>query len=491
MTEPADTPTNTSGARSNTEEQGRGARGSDLGGQADVLGDGRELSAATVAEFADARSQALLREAARVLPGGVNTAKRKISPTLCVRRGKGGWIETVDGAQLIDHHCAYGAVFLGHAQPEIGRRVQEAMHSGVLFGIGVTELELQVARKIVEHVPCADLVLMCGSGSEATFHAIRVARGATGRGKVVKFQGCYHGSHDYVALNYLSAPGRLGQPDPFSAGVLPAAIANTLVCRFNDLDDVEQTFGRHPDQIAAVIVEPIAHNAASIMPTPEFLPGLRSICDREGAVLIFDEVITGFRHGLGGYQAIAGVTPDLTTLGKALGNGVPVAALAGRYELMSRFSTTSDGDVWFAGTYNGNAVGLAAALASIDVLECEQVHEHVFRLGSRMRAGLREVASDVGIPAIVSGFGSVFHLLFMDGELFSYDDVLRNDADLQVTYRRELLARGVLEIPENLGRSHILYCHTDDDIDRSLEAARVALAAALDLQAEPARRVRS
>ena len=464
-----------------------GDRGRGSSGSAGALGDGRELSGAAVAGFANMRSQTLLRDAARVLPGGVNTAKRKISPALCVRRGHGGWIETVDGARLIDHHCAYGAVFLGHAQPEIGRRVQEAMRAGGLFGVGVTELEVQVARKIVEHVPCADLALMCGSGTEATFHAIRVARAASGRSKILKFQGCYHGSHDYVALNYLSTPEHLGHPDPFSAGSLPSAITNTLVCRFNDLDDVEQAFARHPDQIAAVIVEPIAHNAASIMPAPEFLPGLRAICDREGTALIFDEVITGFRHGLGGYQAIASVTPDLTTLAKALGNGVPIAALAGSHELMNRFSTTPDGDVWFAGTYNGNAVGLAAALASIEILEREPVHEHVFRLGDRMRAGLREVAADAGIPAIVSGFGSVFVLLFMDGELRSYDDALRNNAALQVAYRRELLTRGVLEIPENLGRSHILYSHTDDDIDRSLEATQSALAAALDQQVKPQR----
>lgn len=446
------------------------------------IGDGRELTDATVQGYDDERSRALLREAARVLPGGVNTAKRRVSPAVCPRRGQGGWIETVDGARLIDHHCAYGAVFLGHALPELGGRVQQAMREGTLFGIGVTELEVEVARKIVEHVPSADLCLMCGSGSEATFHAIRLARGATGRAKVVKFQGCYHGSHDYVALNYLSPAERVGAPDPFSAGVLPEAIANTLVCGFNDLDDVRQTFESHPDEIAAVIVEPIAHNAASIMPAPEFLPGLRTICDREGAVLIFDEVITGFRHAMGGYQALVGVTPDLTTLAKALGNGVPVAALAGRHELMNRFSTTADGDVWFAGTYNGNAVGLAAALTSIETLEREPVHEHVFRLGERMRSGLRDIADEAGIPAVVSGFGSVFVLLFMDGELRTYADVLRNDAELQVAYRRQLLARGVLEVPENLGRSHIMYSHSDDDVDRTLEASRDSLAVVLGHQ---------
>jgi glutamate-1-semialdehyde 2,1-aminomutase len=443
------------------------------------LGDGRERSDAAVGGYVDDASRALLRRAAHVIPGGVNTAKRKISPALCVRRGCGGRIQTLDGAWLIDHHCAYGAVFLGHALPEIAASIGEAMRTGGLFGVGVTELEVEVARKIVKHVPSADLALLCGSGSEATFHAIRLARAATGRNKIMKFQGCYHGAHDYVALNYLSSGDHLGHADPFSAGVLPDAAANTVVCRFNDLDDVEHAFARYQEQIAAIIVEPIAHNAGSIMPTHEFLPGLRAICEREGAVLIFDEVITGFRHGLGGYQAIAGVTPDLTTLAKALGNGAPVAAIAGSHKLMSRFSTTADGDVWFAGTYNGNAIALAAALASIEILEREPVHQHVFRLGERMRAGLRQIALDAGIPAVVSGFGSVFVWLFMEGGLLSYDDVLRNDAELQVAYRRELLARGVFEMPENLGRSHLMYSHSDEDVDRALEAAAASLKAVL------------
>jgi glutamate-1-semialdehyde 2,1-aminomutase len=450
------------------------------------LGDGRETSASTVGGYTEQASVALLRKASRVIPGGVNTAKRKVAPAVCVRRGQGGWIETMDRARLIDHHCAYGAVFLGYAYPEVTARVTEAMRTGVLFGVGVTDLEVAVAEKIVKHVPSADQVLMCGSGTEANFHAIRLARAVTGRSKLLKFQGCYHGSHDYVALNYLSAQDRVGQPDPFSAGILPTVLDHSLVCRFNDLDDVERAFADSPDQIAAVIVEPVAHNAASIMPTPEFLPGLRAICDREGAILIFDEVITGFRHALGGYQSISGVTPDLTTLAKALGNGFPVAAVAGSLDLMSRFSTTSDGDVWFAGTYNGNGVGLAAALASIEVLEREPVHEHVFRLGDRMRAGLTAIAAAAGVPAMVSGFGSVFVLLFMEGPLRSYEDVLRNDAELQVAYRRELLAQGIFEIPENLGRSHIAYSHGDDDIDRSLEAAATSLRKALDSRARRA-----
>jgi glutamate-1-semialdehyde 2,1-aminomutase len=425
-------------------------------------------------------SSRLLEEARRWIPGGVNTAKRRVQPPLCVRGGQGAEIETVDGRRLIDYHAAYGAVLLGHGYPAVGRAVAEAAERGVLYGVGVTEAETRLAEKITSHVPSAERVLLCGSGSEATLHAIRLARAVTGRSKIVKFQGGYHGFHDYVARNYLSLPPRVGGRDPFSAGLLDAAVDHTLVCDFNDLAAVEELFRRDGDDIAAVIVEPIAHNAASILPKPGFLPGLRSLCTRAGALLLFDEVITGLRHHLGGYQAIAGVTPDLTTLAKALGNGFPIAAVAGRGEYMDRFNTSDRGDVWFAGTCNGNLAGVAAALAGIEALEREDVHEHVFRLGERMRAGLREVAARASVPATVSGFGSVFLLCFMEGPLEGYEDVLRNDAELFVTYRRELARRGVFEMPENLGRSHLMYSHTDAHVDHTLEAAEAALLSALD-----------
>jgi glutamate-1-semialdehyde 2,1-aminomutase len=261
--------------------------------------------------------------------------------------------------------------------------------------------------------------------------------------------------------------------------MLDAAVDATLVCRFNDLDDVAATFAAHPEQIAAVILEPVAHNSPGLLPEEGFLAGLRALCDREGAMLIFDEVITGFRHHIGGYSALCGVIPDLATLGKAMGNGFPVAAVAGRRELLERYTTTADGDVHYGGTFNGNAVAVEAALAVIAELEDGRVHEHLFRLGERMRSGLREIAERAGVPAVVGGFGSLFVLCFMDGPLRTYEDVLRNDTALFMRYRRELVARGVFEMPESLGRSHISAAHTDDDIDRSLEAAEEALAAAL------------
>jgi glutamate-1-semialdehyde 2,1-aminomutase len=419
----------------------------------------------------------LLDRAAEVIPGGVNTCRRRSDPRICFRRGEGAHVFDLDGRRYIDYHAAYGAIFLGHSHPAVTERVSAAIRDTVLFGVGVTEAEVALAEKIVRHVPGAEQVVVCNSGSEATYHAIRLARGATGRETIVKFQGSYNGFHDYVLRNVLSARERVGRRDPHSKGMLRAAIDATLVCRYNDLADVETALTAH--EVAAVILEPIGHNSPGILPEPGFLEGLRELCDREGALLIFDEVITGFRHHIGGYQAICGVTPDLTTLGKAIANGFPIAAIGGRRELMERLNTNPAGDVHFGGTYNGNAVGVEAALATIGQLEDGRVHEHVFRLGERMRAGLRAIAEEAGVPATVGGYGSLFVLCFMEGPLRSYEDVLRNDDALFGRYRRELVARGVFEMPESLGRSHIGASHTDEDVDRSLEAARDALRAAL------------
>jgi glutamate-1-semialdehyde 2,1-aminomutase len=425
------------------------------------------------------RSERMLDEAAEFIPGGVNTCRRRSEPRLCFRRGEGAYLEDVDGRRYLDYHAAYGAIFLGHSHPAVVERVSEAIRESVLFGVGVTEGELELARRIVKHVPSAEQVVVCNSGSEATYHAIRLARGVTGREKIVKFQGCYNGFHDYVLRNVLSPAELVGRRDPQSAGMLAAAVDATLVCRFNDLGDVESTVAAHPEQIAAIVLEPIAHNSPGLLPRPGFLEGLRALCDREGIVLIFDEVITGVRHGLSGFQGIAGVTPDLTTLGKAIANGFPIAAVAGKRALMERYNTNPAGDVHYGGTYNGGTVGVVAALATIEQLEDGSVHEHVFRLGARMRAGLEEIAARAGVPAVVGGFGSLFVLCFMEGPLETYEDVLRNDTALFMRYRRELVARGVFEMPESLGRSHISAAHTEEDVDRSLEAAEEALAAAL------------
>lgn len=420
-------------------------------------------------------NEALYRLASEITPGGVNSAQRNILPHLVIRQASGAVLTDADGREYIDYHAAFGPVLLGHNHPAVNRRVKEALESAVLTGVGATELEIEVARKIHQHVPSAEKVLLCTTGSEATFHALRVARAFTGRLEIIKFQGCYHGVHDAVLCNVASPAEKVGRLDPVSAGILPDTLAHTLVSSFNDLDSVEKTLDGHRGQVAAIIVEPIAHNVGCIMPKPGFLEGLRQLATAHRTVLVFDEVITGFRHALGGYQSICGVTPDLTTLGKAIANGFPLAAVCGKAEIMDRFTTRPGGDTFFAGTYNGNGVGCAAALATLEVLEHEPVHQHVFRLGERLRQGLREIHARLGVPATVAGFGSVFLTYFQEGPIVSYADLLRNDSQRFVDYRRRLMERGILKMPLNLKRNHVSYSHTDAHVDRTLEACEDVL----------------
>ena len=420
-------------------------------------------------------SEELYRLASEITPGGVNSAQRNILPHLVIRQASGAVLTDADGREYLDYHAAFGPVLLGHNHPVVNRRVQEALESAVLSGVGATELEIEVARRIHQHVPSAEKVLLCTTGSEATFHALRVARAFTGRPKIIKFQGCYHGVHDAVLCNIASPAEKVGELDPASAGILPDVLEHTLVSAFNDLDGVEKALDGHRGQVAAIIIEPIAHNVGCILPQPGFLEGLRQLATAHRTVLIFDEVITGFRHALGGYQSICGVTPDLTTLGKAIANGFPMAAVCGKAEIMDRFTTRPGGDTFFAGTYNGNGVGCAAALATLEMLEREPVHQHVFRLGERLRQGLREIHARLGVPATVAGFGSVFLTYFQEGPIVSYADLLRNDSQRFVDYRRRLIERGILKMPLNLKRNHVSYSHTDAHVDRTLEVCEDVL----------------
>src|SRR5262245_58163847 len=417
----------------------------------------------------------LAARAAAVIPGGVNSGQRRVPglEELVIAATSGSTFTDGDGNTYTDYHAAFGPPLLGHNDPDIDAAVAATARTTGLMGVGVSQVEVELAERLVELVPSVEQVLLTETGSEATFHAIRVARAATGRRHIVKFQGCYHGWHDSVALNVISLPERVGSRDPLSQGGIPEVTEATIVCRFNDADDVERALREH--DVAAIILEPIPHNIGAVLPQPGFLERLRELCDARGTVLIFDEVITGFRHALGGFQSIAGVTPDLTTLGKAMGNGWPVSALAGKAELMEMFSTTPGRPAFFAGTFNGHPPTAAAALATIDKLQREPVHEHVFRLGERTRQGLRELYARLGVPVHVSGFGSVFVTYFLEGTPVSYDDLLANDVDLFVGYRRELMNHRVFELPLNLKRSHFSYAHTDDDVDRLLEATEEAV----------------
>jgi glutamate-1-semialdehyde 2,1-aminomutase len=422
---------------------------------------------------------ALRERARRVIPGGVNSGQRQVAglENLVVAATRGATFTDSEGRTYTDYHAAFGPPILGHNDPDVDAAVAETLTSNDLTGVGVTPVEIELAERLVDLVPSLERVLLTATGSEATFHAVRVARAATGRRHLLKFQGCYHGWHDSVAMNVISPAERVGEKDPLSAGILPEVIDATLVCPWNDADAVERALGAH--DVAAVILEPIPHNIGCVLPNPGFLERVRELCSANGAVLIFDEVITGFRHDLGGYQAICGVVPDLTTLGKAMANGYPISALGGKAELMELFSTTPGRPAFFAGTFNGHPAMAAAALATIEKLDREAVHEHVFRLGARARDELQALYDGLGVPAVVAGFGSVFVSYFLEPPVERYDDLLRNDAELFCGYRLELMKHGVFELPLNLKRSHFSHAHTDADVDRLVEATERTVTAAL------------
>jgi len=426
----------------------------------------------------NATSNNVHQRAVRVIPGGVNSGQRCI-PTLedlVIVSTAGARFTDSEGREYVDYHAAFGPPLLGHNDAHVNAAVTEALGRIDLCGVGITEAEVLLAEQLVEHVPSMEKVLLTSTGSEATFHALRLARAVTGRRYIVKFQGCYHGWHDAVSLNVISTPERVGKPDPISRGILPEVLEATIVLPFNDILAVSECFDRIGDDIAAVILEPVPHNVGCLLPVDGFLQGLRDICSNHGSVLVFDEVITGFRHHIGGFQSIVGVRPDLTTVGKAVGNGHPIGAIGGRADLMDEFSSNPGGSVFFAGTYNGHPGPVAAALATLNKLQTEPVHEHVFRLGERARTELAELYANLGVPAQVTGFGSVFVSYFMSGGTpVRYDDLLANDVGMFVGYRRRLIRHGIFELPLNLKRSHISYAHTDADIDRLLQATEQAV----------------
>jgi glutamate-1-semialdehyde 2,1-aminomutase len=426
------------------------------------------------------RSAELAARASQVMPGGVSSSLRAMDPPRIFTRAQGSRVWDADGNEYTDYNNAFGPVILGHAHPGVERAVHETLTQTDLFGLGATELEIRLAEKLTELIPSMERVLFCNSGSEATYHAIRVARAATGRQVILKFQGGYHGWHDYIAANVISAPDKVGPTiptDPISTGMLPDAMENLLVLRFNDVEQLEETMRRRGDEIAAVIVEPIVHTIGCVVPTQDFMDALRRTTTASGSLLIFDEVVTGFRHHLGGYQAIAGIRPDLTTLAKAMANGYPIAAVGGRADVMERFNTRPGGDVMYGGTYNGNAVGTSAALATIAALEADDraVHRHIYRLGERMRGGLQEIMDRLGIVARAVSFGSVWVLYFTDRAVRSFDDALTSDAALYVGFHTGLLEKGFLVVPINLKRNHFTAAHTDEDVDRTLQAAEDVL----------------
>ena len=412
-----------------------------------------------------------LERALQVMPGGVASVNRLQSSPLYFHRAQGAELWDVDGRRYIDYNCAFGATIVGHANEKIADRVASAASQIGLIGLGGTDLEVELAEKLVNVIPSAEQIAFCNSGSEATYHALRLARAATGRRKIIKFQGAYHGWHDAVAMNVGSTRERVDQTDPLSNGMHPMIVEDTIIARYNDGQMLEEIFSNQGGQIAAVIIETILHNVGSLPATKSFLEHLKNLCERHGTVLIFDEVICGFRHALGGYQEIVGVTPHLSAFGKAMGNGYPIAALVGQSNLMEHFRSKPQGDVFLAGTYNGHPVMAAAALATIEELEKPGAYEKLYSLGARYREDLDKLISKYDLKAQSAGYGSVWLLEFFQGEKSTYTDLLTNDADTDTEFRSRMMKAGHITSTNPLKRWNVTLAHDDTHRNETMAAA--------------------
>jgi glutamate-1-semialdehyde 2,1-aminomutase len=422
------------------------------------------------------RSHDLFEAAQRHIPGGVNSPVRAFrgvgGDPVFFESAAGPYLFDVDGKRYVDYVGSWGPMILGHADPQVVEAVTDRIHKGLSFG-APTELETRMADKVCELVPSMELVRMVSSGTEATMSAIRLARGYTGRDKLVKFEGCYHGHVDSLLVKAGSGALTLGEPS--SPGV-PAALAElTITLAYNDIEQVRDTFSRIGDEIACVIVEPIAGNMNCIPPVPGFLEGLREVCDAHGAVLIFDEVMTGFRVALGGAQAVYGVRPDLTALGKIIGGGMPVGAFGGNRAIMEQISPL--GPVYQAGTLSGNPVAMAAGLKTLELISTPGFHQTLGAKAERLVSGMKERARAAGIPLTSNHVGGMFGLFFTDTpEVTDYAGATACNQDQFKAFFHAMLDRGVYMAPSAFEAGFISSAHSDEDIDATLEVAAQAFA---------------
>ncbi|MBT0726233.1 glutamate-1-semialdehyde 2,1-aminomutase [Rosenbergiella australiborealis] len=417
------------------------------------------------------KSETLFQEAKSVIPGGVNSPVRAFSGVggtpLFIERAEGAYIYDADGKAYIDYVGSWGPMVLGHNNAAIRNAVIAAAERGLSFG-APTEMEVKMAELVCELVPSMDMVRMVNSGTEATMSAIRLARGYTQRDKLIKFEGCYHGHADHLLVKAGSGALTLGQPN--SPGVPADVVRHTLTCTYNDLDSVRQAFEQYPDDIACIIVEPVAGNMNCIPPQPGFLQGLRELCDEFGALFIIDEVMTGFRVALGGAQAYYDVIPDLTCLGKIIGGGMPVGAFGGRKEVMEALAPI--GPVYQAGTLSGNPVAMAAGYACLQQLSQTGVHSTLTSLTERLCNGLQRVAEQHHIPLVTNQVGAMFGIFFTeDKQVTCYSEVTRCNTERFKQFFHLMLEEGIYFAPSAFEAGFMSLAHSEEDIDRTIEAA--------------------
>lgn len=419
----------------------------------------------------------LFQQAQKHIPGGVNSPVRAFKGVggdpVFFREGKGAWLTDATGKKYVDYIGSWGPMIVGHAHQEVIDAVKEAVNHGLGFG-APTEIETTMANLVCELVPSMELVRMVSSGTEATMSAIRLARGYTGRDKIVKFEGCYHGHADSLLVKAGSGALTLGVPS--SAGV-PASLAeHTLTLRYNDLESVKACFKEAGDQIACIIIEPVAGNMNCIPPVPGFLQGLREICDEYGAVLIFDEVMTGFRVALGGAQAHYKITPDLTTFGKIIGGGLPVGAFGGKREVMEHIAPL--GPVYQAGTLSGNPIAMAAGLTTLKLIQAPGFHDALTKTTETLVSGLQELADKAGIPMTTNQVGGMFGLFFtQDSQVNYYEQVVACDQERFKHFFHLMLNNGVYLAPSAFEAGFVSAAHGEQEIEHTLSAAKAAFAA--------------
>jgi len=423
----------------------------------------------------ESKSKILYEKAEKLMPGGVNSPVRAFKPyPFFTSYAKGSKIHDVDGNVYIDYCLAYGPLMLGHARTEVIEAVREQLEKGTIYGTP-TEAEVRLAELVTSVVPSMEMLRLVNTGTEATMHAIRTARGYTGKDKIVKFEGCYHGAHDYVLVKAGSGATTFGAPT--SLGVPEDTTKNTIVLPFNDIESLEKAVDQNRGEVAAVIIEPVVGNAGVVLPNDGYLQAVRKITKEEEIILIFDEVITGFRLALGGAQEYYGVIPDMTTLGKIMGGGFPISAFGGKKEIMELISPL--GKIYEASTFSGNPVSVIAGLVALNILikNKNTLYKQLEQRAGKIREGLLDIVEDTKVPAQINGIASMFQIFFTDQPVVDYVTAKSSDKAKFMRYQRELMKQSVFVPPSQFETCFISTAHTNEDVTETLEAMDSAIRA--------------